>query len=102
MALYVVPKMKPIFQAQDARAYAGFVCQTCHGEDMEQVNFKMPNQLYALAADNPIEAAMEDDAETTHFMVQRVVPAMAKLLDVEPSSAGKVDGFGCFGCHQKE
>ncbi len=102
MGIYVFPKMKQVFQGKDAQAYAGFKCQTCHGDDMEAVNFKMPNDLYPLPAENTIEAAKEYDAEMTQFMMEQVVPTMVEVLGVQPYDPSTGQGFGCFSCHPKE
>lgn len=102
MSTVVYPKMKQVFQEQDPKAYANFKCQTCHGNDMEAVNFKMPNSLYALPTDKTIDAAMEYDAKTTKFMMERVLPTMSELLGIAPLDPKTGQGFSCFNCHQKE
>lgn len=102
MGLEVLPKMKGLFQEYDAKTYGSFKCQTCHGDDWTDVDFKMPNSLYPLPADNPIEAAREYDAEITAFMVDKVLPESAKLLGQEfDKTTGKGD-FGCHSCHLVE
>jgi len=100
MGLVVLPKMTAVFKEHEADEEVK--CQTCHGEDMEQVKFEMPNALYALPAENTFQAAMEYDAEMAKFMSERVVPEMAKLLGMEPFNPETGQGFGCFGCHLKE
>lgn len=100
MGLFVYPRMKAVFQEHDPKGYAQFRCQTCHGEDMERVDFKMPNSLYALPATDPIKAALEYDAKTATFMMQNVVPAMKELLGKNDSEIG--ERFGCLSCHQAE
>lgn len=99
MGLYVFPRMKDAFQGHDAKAFAEFRCQTCHGDDFErsEVDFKMPNDLYPLPAADPVTAAKEYDAEVTAFMVEQVVPQMAELLGKEPGKE-----FGCLNCHPSE
>lgn len=99
MGLYVFPEMKKLFQGHDAQGFAEFKCQTCHGDDMEsaEVDFKMPNDLYTLPADDPMGAAAEYDAEVTKFMAEQVVPKMAELLGKEPGTE-----FGCLNCHPTE
>jgi hypothetical protein len=67
---------------------------------MEMVDFKMPNRLFELSKTNTLADATEYDADTTQFMIERVVPEMARLLDMEPSTdPSSSEGFGCFGCH---
>ncbi len=102
MGIYVFPKMKQVFQGKNAETYAEFKCQTCHGDDMEAVGFKMPNDLYPLPTENTIEAAKEYDAETTQFMMEQVVPTMVDVLGVKPYDPSTGEGFGCFSCHPKE
>ena len=101
MGLAVFPKMRAIFQEHDA-SYAKLNCQTCHGSDMEMVDFKMPNSLFSLPKANTLDWAKDYDAKTTEFMSEQVVPEMAKLLDMQPYDAETGKGFGCFGCHPAE
>lgn len=102
MGLVVYPKMKETFQSFDAKGFAEFKCQTCHGKDMEAVDFKMPNSLYGLSATDPMGAAMEYDEQVAKFMAETVVPTMAELLGTAPYDPATHEGFGCFGCHQME
>lgn len=97
MGVTVMPAMKTLFQEYDAESYAEFKCQTCHGEDMEAVDFKMPNGLYALPAADPITAAKEYDAEVTTFMMEKLTPKMAELLGMEPGKE-----MTCMSCHEAE
>ncbi len=96
MGLTVMPAMEKLFKEYDAEAYAEFKCQTCHGEDMEAVDYKLPNGLYSLPEANPVESAKEYDAEVTAFMVDKITPKMAELLQEGPNE------FGCLSCHEKE
>lgn len=99
MGVAVFPKMRKLFLEQDEEKYEDFSCQTCHGEKMEMVDFKIPNDLYALSAADPIGQAKEYDEKTTDFMLGAVVPEMAKLLDMEAYTLENQKGFGCAGCH---
>lgn len=99
MGLEVFPKMRALFVEHDSEKYSEFACQTCHGKDMEMVDFEMPNSLFALSKTNTLAAAKEYDENTTQFMLETVVPEMAKLLDMEPYNAETNAGFGCLGCH---
>lgn len=101
MGLAVFPKMRALFMEHDPES-SQFDCQTCHGKNMEMVDFKMPNQLFSLPKENTLDWARDYDADTTRFMVDEVVPEMAKLLDMPPYDADTGKGFGCFGCHQAE
>lgn len=110
MATVVYPQMAQLFADFAPAEYAGenedgepkFQCETCHGENMKAVKFKMPNTLRPLSTPNPIPGAMEYDAHMTEFMLKTVTPKMAGLLGRPAASAERPDGFGCFGCHQKE
>jgi hypothetical protein len=103
MGLHVFPKMKGVFTQYDAERFSGFACQTCHGDDMEMVDFKMPNkQLYALPRTDTIKSARDYDAKVTDFMLGTVTPTMAELLDMQPYDAATKSGFSCFGCHPAE
>jgi hypothetical protein len=103
MGLQVFPKMKGVFTEFDADRFSGFACQTCHGEQMEMVDFQMPsNELYALSRKDTLKSAREYDAKVTDFMVGTVLPKMAELLDTQPYDRETKSGFGCFGCHPME
>jgi hypothetical protein len=102
MGLAVFPKMKAVFTEFDAERFSGFACQTCHGEDMEMIEFKMPNKLYALSRTDTLKSASEYDAKITEFMASSVLPKMADLLDMQPYDRATKSGFGCFGCHPAE
>jgi hypothetical protein len=103
MGLQVFPKMKGVFTEFDADRFSGFACQTCHGDDMEMVDFKMPtNKLYALPRKDVLKSARDYDAKVTDFMLGTVMPKMAELLDMPPYDSETKSGFGCFGCHPME
>jgi hypothetical protein len=99
MGLTVYPKMKSLFHAQSTTDFAHFRCQTCHGEDMETADFKMPNALYSLSPTDPIKSGNDDNPGMTKFMVESVVPAMKELFAKDdPEMASE---FGCLNCHQR-
>lgn len=99
MAAHVQPTMGRLFRSHDAKSYGDFGCVTCHGSDMESVDFRMPNSLYALPAEDTIAEAEDYDQEMTAFMVKEVVPTFARLLHEKPGEPG---GVTCFTCHPKE
>ncbi|HVU01039.1 MAG TPA: hypothetical protein VHE30_04775 [Polyangiaceae bacterium] len=92
MGLHFFPEMRAAFRSHDPNA--DFRCQTCHGEDMEAVNFRMPNGLFPLPRENPIAAATEYDEKTTAFMNGEIVPLARKLLGDAPAGASP-----CHSCH---
>lgn len=100
MGHVVYPKMRALFREHDAGAFDDFRCQTCHGENMEQAHFRMPNALPALPAADPVEHGRSHDEKTTKFMVERVVPAMKELFAADDPAFAQ--SFGCFHCHQKQ
>jgi len=99
MATHVEPRMRAAFQKFNANAYASFGCETCHGADMEAVDYQMPNSLYPLPKDDTITEAKDYDEETTEFMMSQVVPQFATLLS---KKAGVEGGVTCFTCHPTE
>lgn len=97
MAAHVEPTMRRLFQSFNGKSYAGFGCDTCHGKEMDLIDFKMPNSLYALPEKDPVAEGMSVDEDTAKFMVEKVVPTFAKLLHEAPQK-----GVTCFTCHPKE
>jgi hypothetical protein len=96
MAAHVYPAMKKLFVAFDAKVYGNFRCETCHGDDMEALDYAMPNGLYELPADGPIADAMDYDEDVAAFMMGKVAPTMSRLL-----AGGTSGGEACFTCHPK-
>lgn len=94
----VTPQMRQLFQEFDAERYAEFNCATCHGENMQDVNFEMPNTLAPLV-EAEIPAMFQSEEAMPIFMTQRVFPRMVQLLDAEPYDPQTHQGFGCLGCH---
>ncbi len=89
MGLFVLDKMHALFAEWKPDEFAGeqaFRCQNCHGENFDKppVNFHMPRVAFPLQPDDPIGGAMKYDPVAAKFMVERVVPTMAKLLSEEP------------------
>ena len=102
MAAHIEPAMKHLFQSFKPKSYGDFGCETCHGNDMEIVDFHMPNSLYALPEKDTIAEATSYDEETTKFMMEKVVPTFAKLLSESPKEPGTAGGVTCFTCHPHE
>lgn len=94
----VAPTMAKVFQEADAEEYAKFNCATCHGPGAKQGDFRMPTEsLPALDQEE-----MDEHPDVTKFMMERVVPEMAKLLGEEPYNPETQSGFGCYNCHMKK
>ena len=109
MKAAVMPTMKPIFQAFDAKKFKSFTCETCHGKDGADRNFKMPsNDIHPLpGTKEAFEAKVKTEPtwpKWTEFMALKVEPAMGKLLDVPVFNPQKpVEGaFSCGACHKIE
>lgn len=97
MGTTVQPAMDKLFKEYDPVGFKVFKCQTCHGQDMRAVDYRLPNGLYALPETDTLEASKDYDERMTQFMMEQVTPKMAELLGTEPGKA-----FGCFSCHEKE
>lgn len=91
MGLVVFPSMKEAFQSQDGDRFAEFKCQTCHGDDMKEVKYEMPNAATPLDPADPVADGNGIDEEMTKFMVETVLPKMQEHL------AG--DDVTCNSCH---
>ena len=105
----VIPTMKPILKAFDAKKFKKFECQTCHGEDGAARKFKMPsNDIHPLPGTKEgFEAKLKTEPtwpKWTEFMAQKVEPAMGKLLDIPVFNPNKpVEGtLSCAACHKLE
>lgn len=102
MATTVLPQMRDLFQAYDATAFAGFGCATCHGGNMVEADYQMPNALSSLEfAKFPYSASTDpEEAAWGAFMETEVLPTMATLVGREPfNPATNPEGFACFDCH---
>jgi len=90
----VLPIMADLFVRQDPARFGSYDCDTCHGEEMRQVDFHMPpaSAFSVPAPGTPAWGAMErTSGDMVRFMREVVTPTMGTLLGVE--------GFTCNGCH---
>lgn len=104
MGEQVMPVMAPMFENYDMGEFSGFSCDTCHGEDMQERAFAMPNPgLPALhATGTPEQQQMvEEHPEMVRFMFNDVLPTMQTLLGAEPFDEETGLGFSCFACHPR-
>jgi len=100
MKKVVLPKMKQTFSAFDAKEFEHMTCLTCHGAGAKDGSFKMPNpDLPKLSPEGGFKKHMDQKPEITKFMMSKVLPNMAELLNTQPYDANTHLGFGCFGCH---
>jgi hypothetical protein len=98
MATVVMPEMQAMFQEFDAEEYGDFGCETCHGANGREVNFRMPNGLAPLDPAS-IPAMFQSTQPMAQFMTQRVWPRMTELLQMEPYNPETQQGFSCLNCH---
>ena len=92
----VLPAMGELFLP----GHPDFACATCHGQDLQDVKFKMPNTLKPLdPAKMPFQSEDEKIRNAANFMMTKVVPKMAGLLEMSPYNPETKTGFGCFNCH---
>lgn len=95
----VMPVMKPIFVGHDAKDFAEFGCQTCHGAEAKDGHFDMPNAKLPKLNFKDMTKWKQADLD---WMKNEVTPAMAKLLGEPMYSEQNPKGFGCLGCHTME
>jgi len=97
----VFPKMKDEFAGFDAKRYADMNCKTCHGDGAADGSFAMPNAKLPPVPATPdgFKKLMAKKPDACKFMMGKVVPDMAGMLN-EPAYDPKTQqGFGCHGCH---
>ena len=104
MKRVVLPKMKEVFVAFDAKKYGDMKCNTCHGSGAINGSFTMPNpELPKLPSDmSKFKAWAAKRPQMTEFMLKHVKPEMAKLLNEPEFDPATKTGFGCGACHTME
>jgi hypothetical protein len=97
----VMPEMKALW-AGAGQKVDDFSCKTCHGSGADSGSFKMPSDsLPKLDVSDGFADEKKAHPEAVQFMMEKVVPAMAALVDEEPYNPETHQGFGCFECHTK-
>jgi hypothetical protein len=99
----IVPRMRETFVAFDAK-FATLSCANCHGEGVTNGSYAMPSASVPKLPGSE-EAFFEyikdpEHARWSQFMMDKVWPQMAALLDVpmfDPST--HAEGFSCSNCH---
>lgn len=92
----VLPIMKELFARQDGARWdpSHFECQTCHGDNMAEVNYAMPptSGYRVPAPGTPAWTGMEAIfPEVVSFMTETVTPTMGTLMGIED--------YSCAHCH---
>jgi hypothetical protein len=96
MAAQVHPVMTKLFTDYDPDK-VGFDCSNCHGSNMEQIDYEMPNKaLYALPKARPYDDAIDFDAKIAVFMMTKVTPTLQELFN---KGEGPPTKASCFSCH---
>jgi len=105
----VTPKMKPIFRGFDAKTFADFGCETCHGKEPQKTKYKMPGPDVHPLPNTPEKFQAKLKAEPTwpkwtDFMAKQVEPAMGALLAIPVFDPKKPapGTFSCGACHKLE
>lgn len=98
----VVPHMKPLFLASpEAEEFKEFGCVTCHGPDAKTGTFKMPSgALPKLDPKDGFKVHMDKEPEMTKWMMETVLPEMAKTLGTTPFDPKTNSGMQCGACHE--
>ena len=96
MAAQVHPVMTKVYVDYDPDK-AGVDCSNCHGSNMEQIDYEMPNKaLYALPKERPYDDAIDYDAKIAVFMMTKVTPTLQELFN---KGEGPPTKASCFSCH---
>ncbi len=103
MKTVIQPKMSALFQSFSAEQYKDMNCGTCHGPGAKQGKFAMPSDsIVKLNPADHFAKHMGKTAAATKFMMEKVVPEMAKLQGEAPYDPATQKGFGCFECHMMD
>lgn len=101
MTWALLPNLGRTFQRIRGERDPSLACTTCHGEDAERVNYKMPNGLPPLDPEHmPSEASKEPhEARMAKVMREQVMPQAMAILDTVPYDPRTKKGSSCFSCH---
>lgn len=102
MARHVVPVMSDLFGRYDEARFSDLSCDTCHGENAAERDFRMPNpDLLALYPTGSVGQyqMVEQYPLGVRFMFSEVVPAMRTMLGAAEYDAATGEGFSCYACH---
>ena len=103
MVKTVLPKMKAEFVAFDAARFGRMDCATCHGDGVEAGTFALPNSKLPRLLENDLFAKhRQHTPEITKFMLEKVEPSMAALLEIPDFDPATRKGMSCYNCHTRE
>jgi cytochrome c553 len=103
MVTTVLPTMKAEFVAFDAKRFARMDCATCHGDGVETASYALPNpKLPRLLEPDLFAKHRQLTPETTRFMLEKVEPKLAALLEVPEFDPATRKGLSCYNCHPRE
>lgn len=92
----VMPALSVVFE--HAEEGEETTCKTCHGPEYKDPQEFLPSLTFK---DGAITSFAEEP-EVSQFMAEKVVPAMAKAMGLDPYDPATGKGFGCNGCHAVE
>jgi len=102
MGRVIVPYFRELFQEYDPERYASFGCATCHGSEMTERGFAMPNpdilELHPTGTPEQQQMA-QDHPRMVRLMFNHVVPPMRHALQMDPYDPDTGEGFSCYTCH---
>ncbi len=103
MVKTVLPKMKADFVAFDAKRFGRMNCITCHGDGVDDGSFALPNAKLPKLLENDMFAKHQKlTPEMTQFMLTKVEPHLAALLEVPEFDPATRKGLSCYNCHTRE
>jgi hypothetical protein len=103
MVKTVLPKMKAEFVAFDAKRFSRMDCATCHGDGVADGTFALPNPKLPKLLENDLFAKHQQlTPEMTKFMLEKVEPDVATLLEIQPFDPATRKGLSCYNCHGRE
>jgi len=96
MTFTVLPNLARLWQEVDGDPWPDLRCTSCHGEQAEEIAYRMPSD--AVPALDPaqmprVDSPDADEAKITRFMTDKVVPEMKELMGTSQVT--------CFSCHPR-